>query len=294
MEKYEACPMWEKIFSEKLFEKDSLDDLMSKKNYKIALYNPSTHGTFFLNNIMYKVAEALGNDIFLLERIRNRNIFGGHTITYRNIVLDLDYLQALEECLFIKDAMDSNCSLLEIGAGYGRTCHSIISLFPSINSYSIVDFPQMLNISKAYLSRVLTTKEFDKIQFLDFSQFRDLEKKKIYFDLVMNIDSMQEMPEQTVRDYLNFIDCHAQYFYTKNTLGKFSPEMTGAMSSAQVNPALSSGILRDTINIFCPDELAMAQQNFLIEFSPSKLFSAFKSGKTLAWSHYYQVLYKKS
>lgn len=51
---------------------------------------------------------------------------------------------------FLKDGI----SVLEIGAGYGRVAHLLLSKFPYIN-YSIVYIPQTLEISKYYLKTIL-------------------------------------------------------------------------------------------------------------------------------------------
>ena len=41
-------------------------------------------------------------------------------------------------------------SVLEIGAGYGRTCHGLLSNL-HINEYTIIDLENMLEHSKEYL-----------------------------------------------------------------------------------------------------------------------------------------------
>ena len=291
MEKYKSSPLWEEIFSTNLFSKDNVDGLNDEINYKIAQYNPSSHGVLFLNNILYTMAKKLDEKMFLLEKIKNRTILTSYSICYRGVQVNLDYLQALDECLFLEKTLESSFSILEIGAGYGRTCHSILSLHQSLQSYSIVDFPEMLLLCEKYLAKVLDKETFNKIEFLNFEAFSLKEASGVLFDLVINIDSMQEMPEKTVYEYFNFIDRHSKKFYTKNTVGKFSPSLVGAKESVASELALQSGILRESVNIFCPDDLDTAQRRFMEKFSPSRAWTVHSHGEALPWSHYYQALY---
>ena len=125
------------------------------------------------------------------------------------MTFDLDYLLSLEEVLFLKDTLQEVYSILEVGPGYGRTCHSILSIFENVQEYVVIDLKEMLNISRQYLKRVLDQKDFEKITFVDVDSLH--ENNKI-FDLVINIDSMQEMDGKVVQNYLDFIDNKAMRF----------------------------------------------------------------------------------
>ncbi len=293
MEKYKTCPQWEEIFSTNLFSEDNVNSLDSKINYKIAQYDPRSHGVLFLNNIVYQMAKRFDKYLPIFEKIKNRNVLGGHSIFYRGFELNLDYLQALEECLFLEDVLKDSTSILEIGAGYGRSCHSILSLHPTITLYEIVDFPEMLALSKKYLKQVLDEDNFRKIKFVDFRALNLKEFDDPFYDLVIHINSMQQMPQKTVYEYLDFIDRYAKIFYTKDTIGKFSPTIIGANESSATKLALGAGILTEEINIFCPDAISEARKKFLDRFAPSSAWVLSAHAEVVPWSHFYQALYSR-
>jgi hypothetical protein len=57
---------------------------------------------------------------------------------------------------------------------------------------------------------------------------------------------------------------------------------------------MSSGLLKENINIFCPIDLKKAHENFLTTFLPSKEWVIDKHATSLPWSHYYQALFVKN
>ncbi len=292
MSVYEANSLWNSILSSEVFAKFNLENFKdSGVNNKIAQYNHHTHGLLFFKNILFQMANVVGLEkLKLLEKIPNRHVGGGITINYERISFDLDYLSSIEEIVFLEKQLPDVTTILEIGAGYGRTCHSILSIFEQIEQYVIVDLSGMLNLSKQYLEKVLNKNLFNKIKFLDPNQF---ELERGIFDLVINIDSMQEMDEMVVLSYLNFIKKHANIFYTKNTVSKFCPSTCGWEKNNNSKLAMNSGLLKEVIDIFCPLELLKAQKRFLNVFLPGEKWTLLKHAASLPWSHYYQALYIK-
>lgn len=195
---------------------------------------------------------------------------------------------SLEEVLFMKSCLEKGGTILEIGAGYGRTCHTILSLFPNIQEYRIVDFQQMLELSSAYLESV-SAENYKKIKFISVDSLREEP-----VDLVINIDSMQEMSPGAVRLYLDYINSNSLNFYCKNTVAKFCPSLCGWEESENSRIALESGLLRDRINIFSPQELDAAKNHFLEIFSPGNHWGIKSHSASLPWSHYYQALFSKN
>lgn len=135
-----------------------------------------------------------------------------------------------------------------------------------------------------YLKIVLTKNLFKKIKFISVNELKDMK-----VDLIINIDSMQEMHENVVLEYMKYIN--TKNFYCKNTVGKFNPELCGWEKSENSNMALSSGVLKNIINIFCPDELLKSQKQFMIIFLPTKKWKVLKHSGTSPWSHYYQAIF---
>ncbi len=192
--------------------------------------------------------------------------------------------------MFIKKELLGAKKILEIGAGYGRSANTILSLFDNVKEYTIVDLPDMLNLSRKYLREVCSFKNYKKLNFIEFNKFSYEDK----FDMAINIDSMQEMTEPSVKRYLNYIDSYCDSFYCKNTIAKFDPNLFGWDLNKSVRLALNSVVLTQKINIFCENEILCARNRFLEVFSPSKGWDIRKQGETYPWSHYYQALFVKN
>ena len=111
---------------------------------------------------------------------------------------------------------------MEIGAGFGRTCHTLLTLCPAIEEYIIVDLEPMLRLSRAYLQRVVPRAN---IRFISNSDEKALET--LNADLAINIDSFQEMPPAVIAFYMTQVVQRAVRFYCKNPVGKYSPAVVG-------------------------------------------------------------------
>jgi SAM-dependent methyltransferase len=112
-------------------------------------------------------------------------------------------------------------TILELGAGYGRTAFVILRLRPKIK-YVLVDIPPALWIAERYLSSVFPEKRV--FRYRDFDRFEDIadeyEHAEIAFllssqlaafpinsvDLVINISSLHEMRKEQVAYYLEHFD----------------------------------------------------------------------------------------
>ena len=123
-------------------------------------------------------------------------------------------------------------SILEIGAGSGRTAHAILKLFPHIK-YIIVDIPPALYISQTYLSGLFPNKKilkfnpdliFDEFRncytsydliFLMPDQFELLYKNEKKIDLFLAIDCLHEMLGTRIEKYFNCADAISKNFYFK-------------------------------------------------------------------------------
>jgi hypothetical protein len=182
--------------------------------------------------------------------------------------------------------------VIEVGAGFGRTCHALLSNF-SIHEYAIVDLPFSLEISAEYLRHVLPTEQWQKVRFISHTDYAAL--PKVGPTLVVNIDSMGEMQEHTINEYLRFIDKCADYFYCNNALGKYRPEDVGEVNvkSADFNAAMSAGKLPGGVNIFDRTELEGRIQQFIEGYTPDTAWRTLKSDFTRVYPHYYQVLYQR-
>lgn len=120
-------------------------------------------------------------------------------------------------------------SVLEIGAGYGRNAHLLLSLHPDLK-YIIIDIPPALYISQTYLSEIFKDKKI--FRYRNFTDFESVRKEfadaEIIFltpgqmeqldagsvDLCLAVDCLHEMRPERIRDYFNAIAriCGGVYF----------------------------------------------------------------------------------
>ena len=91
-------------------------------------------------------------------------------------------------------------SILEIGAGYGRTAYVLLNVFPE-SHYTVVDIEPALSISRWYLSSLFPA---DRLSFLSPGELVSLPASA--FDLALSISSLQEMLPGQVAAYLSLFD----------------------------------------------------------------------------------------
>lgn len=91
-------------------------------------------------------------------------------------------------------------SILEVGAGYGRTAYVLLSRFPEAR-YTIVDIEPALTIARWYL-----TSQFDpqRLRFLRPDDVGEVDDGSV--SLALSISSLQEMRPDQVESYLSLLD----------------------------------------------------------------------------------------
>jgi hypothetical protein len=246
--------------------------------------------------MLYNEAALLTDDeLSLLDRIPNRTIGNPFSVRVRGRDICIDYLRSLRELLFIQKSTDLAAidSVLEIGAGFGRTCHALLSATPSIRKYTIVDLPNCLGISRRYLKSALEGRNFEKVVFITNTQLAS--QSILTHDLTIDIDSMAEMDASVARNYLSFIDRNASWFYCNNPVGKFSVK---SIKATTVDPdavaiALRMGLLRESLDIFDDADVARHVPDFLAAYSPGQDWCAMRHEHARPWSYYHQAMYRR-
>jgi len=259
--------------------------------YKIALWNPSVNGVRYLKMLLYNLGMGLSEShLNFLNKIHNRNIGNPYSVTVNGCEFDFDYLNSVYEIFTIKDYLDlSEKKILEIGAGYGRTCHSIVSNF-DVDEYFIVDLDTMLQISKQYLHKVLPSNQYKKINFVSVDSF-DFSSS---FDLAIQIDGFNEMDSSVVLGYLDFVSKHCEFFYTKNPVGKYKDrELDDHWSGKEdVDLAMNVGILVDVLgDIHDSVLIEKYSKKFIDSFTPSEAWRCIHSNWANPFAYYWEALY---
>ena len=91
-------------------------------------------------------------------------------------------------------------SILEIGAGYGRLAHALLSAYSSA-SYTVVDIEPARSISEWYLSNLFPDRD---LRFLTPDQAADLADGSV--SLALSVSSLQEMTPIQVEGYMHLLD----------------------------------------------------------------------------------------
>ena len=262
-------------------------------NAKISTWDFRTDGVRYLKTLLFNEALRFSARHWaLLDSISERTLGNPVRVRVQGRAIDFDYLLAVQELFFLDEVLGGSRSVLEIGAGFGRTAHAVLSAFPEIERYTIIDLAGCLGLSRRYLEAVLPPAAFRKIAFLSNE---DAEKAVGPFDLAINIDSMMEMRPEVVDCYLVLIAAKAGRFYCKNTVGKFHPSELeqDSYDEALVASAMASGKLPQRIKMFDSEDLETHVPAFLDAFRPAAGWQVVRQGWALPLTYYYQAVYEK-
>lgn len=289
--------LWDYINRHHLRDEDilNLDSFKSGRiNHKLSLWDPETNGIRYLKELILNISAGLSKAEWeMLKRIRGRESGSPYAIRFRGEVVCLDYLQAVLEAAFIEKNVNlRGASVIEIGAGYGRTCHGLLSNFV-LSRYTILDLRNALKLSRRYLSSVLDASQFEKIDFFEVDRFDEAFTND--YDLCLNIDSFAEMESDTVRLYLRLIDEHCRHLYVKNPVGKYLKTAVDSRTAGDetVSMAMETGILRDIVDIYDSEAVSAAAEKFLAAYCPSPSWACLDHGWAKPWSYYWQAVYRK-
>jgi putative sugar O-methyltransferase len=297
--KYGESPLWKRHNSIEV-TREAVANLAGFKssgvNFKIALWDPTVNGMRYLKTLIFNLSADLSDvNRARLRRIAHRDVGDPITITYDGDRICLDYLQAVLELEFMASrvALDG-ATILEIGAGYGRTCHALLSNHV-LAAYHIVDLEHSLHLARAYLGTVLTAEQLDTVYFHPVSDM-DGPLADLRFDLCVNIDSFAEMNPETVRAYLDYIATRCRYLYVNNPVGKYLDKSLDGHSqgAAVVELALRTGLLRDIIDIHDNRAVEAQSRKFLAAYQPGDRWTCVAESRTIPWTYYWQALYQRT
>jgi len=196
----------------------TMDESIQQNIITIALYHDfiKKNGTEWFNKIE---EPSFGNPAFVT--------IDGHRITQ-------DLLNSLVESITVMKELPRLSSVIEIGAGGGRTAHAFLSLNHGLK-YTIVDIPPALYISQQYLSSQFSGSKII-FKFRPFSNFDDIKEEfnaadiafltpdqmrllpSARFDVFLAIDCLAEMKPAVVCFYFDQASRLARSIYIKSVL----------------------------------------------------------------------------
>ena len=155
-----------------------------------------------------------------------------------------------------------------------------LTFYAFLVNYCVIDYRQILTITKKYLKSILEKKYFDKIFFIEFEKFNF---KKDYFkgskfDLFINSDSFHEIEPKIIHAYLSYFKNLSTSFYIKNAIGKYRPtDLINHLSKKSIPKFnLKLGLIKDKINLFDNKLVKLQIKKYNNKYNPDKkYFKAF-------------------
>jgi putative sugar O-methyltransferase len=267
---------------------------------KFVAWDPYERSARYFKFLLFAVVAKQPEAFFTAyRRLQNCNLGNPLSVQYSGCALNADYVAAVEEWLFLDGLMqfEGMQRVTEIGAGFGRTCHTLLTLCPNIREYTIVDLEPMLGLSAAYLERVAPA-SFDRIRFIASTDHEAQEALQAQ-DLAINIDSFQEMPKNVIDGYMNRIVSKAARFYCKNPVGKYLPETVGLphLEPEQLMDVFELGYCQSVIDIFDESALQKARADYLALYTPPNNNGDYRMQASKAmdlFSYFLHVLYVRA
>ncbi len=199
------------------------------KNFKstfgrfLAAYEPHNPRYFEALHHVYWSALEKRDKWNLLPTLEEPGLGQNDTVLVRGRRVSMDLLQSVDELYRIVEVMGWNqndkVTLAEIGAGYGRFAHVVLSAMPNARFY-VFDLPESLLLAQYYLTQLhpnetallypesstasRETWRNARIAFGLPHQLKTLERGSV--DLVANIYSFMEMAPKQVATYFDLIE----------------------------------------------------------------------------------------
>lgn len=299
----ESSKLWADITSS-LFKNIDNDFINSFRkpgggaNTRLAAWDPYDKSMRWYKFLLYNCANSKSLNFFdAYKKITNVSIGSPVSININGADINIDHFFAVEEALFILEHKNDIKSVVEIGAGFGRTCQALLCINPTIESYTIIDLPEILNLSRTYLKKAVPN-FFDKIKFVE--NIQDI--KNLNADLSINIDSFQEMIPATIDTYMEVVISNSKSFYCKNPTGKYLPSHVGLqqVKPEQLKDAYSLGYCRDVFDLFNQADLEISAKKYLAAYLPPSAGGASGAWKLVAdqamvmFPQYHHALYCRS
>ena len=128
-------------------------------------------------------------------------------------------------------------AIVEIGGGYGGMCYWFLLLRPDVTRYTIVDLPIMNVLQGYFLAQTLgsATVSFFGEPPAQVTLVPDSELAEVAtpFDILVNQDSMPEMPHETMLSYLAWARSNCSgffYSYNQEATADFLGQIQGIVS----------------------------------------------------------------
>ncbi len=124
-------------------------------------------------------------------------------------LISQDLANSILEFMSIKDggvSMHQNDTVVELGAGYGRTAYVFLCMMPGVK-YIIADIPPALYICERYLSSIFPDRRV--FHYRRFASFSEIEDEYSRADIVFLLPHQLELiPPKTIDLFINISSLH--------------------------------------------------------------------------------------
>lgn len=200
-------------------KQSSVDDLVFSNFKQNKIFTEILEHTSYQQGLDYisEINKNIKIDMSLIEKFKENDLQGSpilydYALPYGSISAStLRYLKVLND-LIINFGDLTNYNIVEIGVGYGGQSKIIQDQF-KISEYNFIDLPEVLNLTKKYLSKF----NYKNLSFLDF---KNLPQKK--YDLVISNYAFTECSKEIQNLYLDkVINQSKNGFILGNDIGEF-------------------------------------------------------------------------
>ena len=200
-------------------KQSSVDDLVFSTFKQNKIFTEILEHTSYQQGLDYisEINKNIKIDMSLIEKFKENDLQGSpilydYALPYGSISAStLRYLKVLND-LIINFGDLTNYNIVEIGVGYGGQSKIIQDQF-KISEYNFIDLPEVLNLTKKYLSKF----NYKNLSFLDF---KNLPQKK--YDLVISNYAFTECSKEIQNLYLDkVINQSKNGFILGNDIGEF-------------------------------------------------------------------------
>ena len=269
-------------------------------NSRLAAWNPKELSLRWHRSFLLLVSRNLSYDqLRLYQSFGNVSLGSPPEITYsrpslgsRKIQINIDYLLSIFEVEFLRETfkqVNFPTAIFEVGAGFGRTCHSILSAHPETKRYVIIDFPEMIELSRTYLASILDEEQYSKTEFMEVgNNWSELEE----CELGIQINGLQEMDDTTIDFYMDEVFAKCKYFFSSNVVAKYLPEHAGINDASEetLETVLDLGRSRKVVDIWNLAELEEPRELHKQAYCP-KGHRIINSKQNALFPHYEMTMY---
>jgi len=129
---YNPSNLWKKLGNDLFDDVQSIDidNFRSPRalNNRLASWDPYDQNSYrYYKNILFNLVNSMDDRFFeYYKKIGTTDLGNPIEVIVKGQSFNLDYVFSVQEMIFCEEILNNIHSVVEIGAGFGRTCHAIL------------------------------------------------------------------------------------------------------------------------------------------------------------------------